>query len=169
LISDNTICLFSHFYDKKCAFSVGNNNTVSQRERTSHVIQRVVEDWSTVTKSTDGDEYMDQGLFMIHDNIAKNEGSWLILYQVIPRTDICLTMICSVRNTNRILASHILSQISLHLVASVNKNVQKEEIAPFKDQQVEKQMIELKKYLMKPELIYTCLHKFCPNGQLLIV
>lgn len=192
-LASDDVCLFAHFFDHSLRASsshqppttTGNNVlSVTMKEKVSTVIQRVNKDHSRVLSTAQErsnlvDEEalrntkLQQGAFMIHDKIAHKEGSWLILYQLIPKTDIILTMICSVRNCNRVLASHILSQISLQLVASVNRSEEDGITNPpvqtgTSVSAQERQAMQMKQFLLRPELVYACLHRYCPHGQLLL-
>lgn len=114
---------------------------------------------------------------MVHDHVAQREGSWLILYQLLPKTDIMLTMICNARSCNRVLASHVLSQMSLQLVNAVNRSESEGIITAMTPAQMSashvsvsnrQQAMQMKQFLLRPELIYSCLHRYCPYGQLIL-
>jgi hypothetical protein len=164
--SDSDLILFSHFFDDKST----THKDIHQRnfkDDSYTVIQRVIKDWDRLSAIQEDFDTVQQGTFMIHDAIAQREGSWLILYQPIPRSELMLTLICNVRNCNRVLASHVLSLITLQIVTQVTTNPNADDVnAPMPSS--EKQILNAKEFLLRPEQIYACLHRYCPHGQLII-
>lgn len=156
--------LFCHFFEHHTNTSQEKCN----KWRAMNLVQRVQRDFELRSQQSEQSQPYDnnyhakiiidrflEGCFLIHDvNISSQ--SLVCIYQRIQKYNLNILIFASFAlvllvstQCNKVLASHILSQMVVHLVKEQPKDV--------------------KEFLLKPEETYAIVEQLIPNGQIMFV